>query len=247
VADTPSTDGASPWGQRGFVLAAVFMGVLVLAGLGLLLTDTDADPAASAGGGTPSVVESAKGSKPAASDSRCGLAAGDQRVPATPPEAGWELVDGVASPQSDVIGPGIREGHRRLCYAHSPTGALFAAANFLSVAGAENDDDQLVKDLTAKTAARDEMLAEADSGAAEEDRPFQVQIAGFRVGPVTPDEATVEIVIAASAQAQQGFVGYTLPMRWEDGDWKLVITSTTAPYTVQRLDSASGFVPWGAT
>lgn len=245
MADSPSTDSASPWGQRGFVLAAVFMGVLVLAGLGLLLTDTDADPAASTGATTP-VVESAKGSTRPGGDSRCGLEAGDQRVPATPPESEWELVDGIASPQSDVVGPGVREGNRRLCYAHSPTGALFAAANFLSVAGSDSDDDQLVKDLVAATAAREKMLKDPESGEGDEDPPFQIHIAGFRLGPVTPDEATVEIAIAASDQARQGFVGYTLPMRWEDGDWKLVITSTTMPYTVQRLESASGFVPWSA-
>ena len=118
------------------MLAAVFMGVLVLAGLGLLLTDTDADPAASTGANRAR-GRVREGLHASGGDSRCGLAAGDQRIPATPPESEWELVDGIASPQSDTVGPGVREGKRRLCYAHSPTGALFAAVNFLTVAGSD--------------------------------------------------------------------------------------------------------------
>jgi hypothetical protein len=243
MSDTSTTDGASPWGQRGFVLAAVFMGLLVLAGLGLLLTDTD-DPTARAGTSAPPVLESAKGAKPAGGESRCGLEAGDQRVPATPPEADWELVGGVASPQSDTAGPGIREGERRMCYAHSPTGALFAAVNFLTVAGEQNENSELMKELTAKTAARDELLTRSDN--AESKPPYRIQIIGFRMGPATPDEATVELAVAFADQAQQSYIGYTLPMRWEDGDWKLVIASVDTPYTIERLDSASGFVPWSA-
>jgi hypothetical protein len=246
VADTEPTDGASPFGQRGFVLAAVFMAVLVLAGLGLLLTDPDEDPEARAGSSRPPAVEPAKGAKADGSDSRCGLEAGDQRIPATPPEAGWELVGRVATPQSDAIGPGIREAKRRMCYAHSPTGALFAAVNFLAVAGEQDTNDELMKALTAKTAARDELLARPDDGTDAEAAKFRIQIAGFRIGPATPDEATVEVAVAFADQAAQAYVGYTLPMRWEDGDWKLVITSPDTPFTLQRLESASGFVPWSA-
>ena len=143
MADTEPTDSASPFGQRGFVLAAVFMAVLVLAGLGLLLTDPDADPEARAGDSRPPAVEPAKGAKADGSDSRCGLEAGDQRIPATPPEAGWELVGrrGHAAVGRD------RSGHPRgqaaACVTRTRRPARCSRpSNFLAVAGEQDTNDE---------------------------------------------------------------------------------------------------------
>src|SRR4051795_11509350 len=143
MADTSSNDSTNggPWSQRGFVAAAAFLGIVIIAVVGILLIrpgeSSDSDH------GTP--PQSSNDGKPAASAdpaaSVCGLAPGSQEIPQTPPEAKWELVGKVAAPTAAAVGPGRKEGKLRTCYAHSPTGALFAAANFIAVASVANTDD----------------------------------------------------------------------------------------------------------
>jgi hypothetical protein len=245
MADTSSNDSTSggPWSQRGFVAAAAFLGIVIVAAVGVLLIGPG--DSSDSGGGTRS--QGGNNGKPGATAdpaaSACGLDAGSQEIPQTPPEAKWELVGTIAAPKSDAIGPGIDKGKRRMCFAHSPTGALFAAVNFIAVAGVANNDNSLMRELTASTDARDQLLAQGDT-ASGTDPEFRMQVAGFRMVGASKNEATVELAFSGGNGGQQGFVGMSLPMRWERGDWKLVIASTTEPYSAQRLDSASGYVPW---
>jgi hypothetical protein len=245
MADTSPNESTSGglWSQRGFVAAAAFLGIVIVAAVGILLINpgegSDSDRA------TP--PQSGNNDKPGASTdpaaSVCGLKAGSQEIPQTPPEAEWELVGTIAAPKTAAVGPGIDKGKRRLCFAHSPTGALFAAVNFIAVAAIANNDDELMRELTASTKVRDELLAQGDA-ASGSDPALRMQVAGFRIVGASAKEATVELVFSAATSGQQGFVGMALPMRWERGDWKVVIASATEPYAAQRLDSASGYVRW---
>jgi hypothetical protein len=243
MADAPSNETAgSPWSQRGFIVAAAFLAVVIIVALAILINSGGVNGDSSRG-----APPSSGNNKPAARTdpdaSVCGLAPGSQQVPQTPPDARWELVGTIATPNSDAIGPGIEKGTRRLCFAHSPTGALFAAINFIAVAGVANKADELMRELTASTKARDQLLAQRDAPRST-DPTFRMQVAGFRLVGASKDGATVELAFNASNSGREGFVGMALPMRWERGDWKLVISSTTEPYAAQRLDSASGYVPW---
>src|SRR4051812_26504811 len=129
MADTPSNETTgSPWSQRGFIVAAAFLAVVIVAALAILLINPGGDSSDSSRGAPPANGTNTKPTTrtdPAASV--CGLAPDSQQVPQTPPDAQWELVGTIAAPKSDAIGPGIEKGTRRLCFAHSPTGALFAA------------------------------------------------------------------------------------------------------------------------
>lgn len=242
MADTSSNEPTSggPWSQRGFVAAAAFLGIVIVAAVGILLIgpgdSSDSDR------GTP--PQGGNNGKPAASAdpaaSVCGLEAGSQEIPQTPPEAKWELVGKVAAP-SGPAGPGRKEGKLRSCYAHSPTGALFAAANFIAVASVANTDDEVIRALTADTAARDALpddVAGDGSGS-------RAQVAGFRIVGASANDVTVELAFnVTTPDGRQGVVGMSLPFRWERGDWKFVVGSTSDPYNTQALDSTSGFVPW---
>jgi hypothetical protein len=240
MADASSDQQSSPWGQRRFVLAAAFVAVLVLAGLGLLIGSTGGNdegggPAAGQRGGEPSA--SATPRDPA--ESVCGLPAGRPEVPAVAPEAQWELVGTIAAPSAPAVGPGIEEGRRRLCFAHSPTGALFAAVNFVAVAGRSPNDPDVLRELTAPTPARDELLRQG-SGSADPD--FRLQVAGFRMSAYSASAATVDLAFRTSEQGS--LLHMTLPLRWQRGDWKLVVASSTTPFVVESLENLSGYVPW---
>jgi hypothetical protein len=243
MADVPSSDHhSSPWAQRGFILAAAFIAGLLLLGLALLLSTRGND---STGTGTNNGRSSSPPSAnaPARKDpnaSVCGLPPGSQQIPAVAPQTPWELVGTMAAPtERKTFGPGIEQGKRRLCFAHSPTGALFAAVNFMAIAGRSPNDTALLRELTAEGRARDALLKE---GSAPSDSSFRAQVAGFRVDAYSSDEATVDLAFRTSEQG--ALVHIALPLRWERGDWKTVIASEATPYAVEQLQDLSGFVPW---
>jgi hypothetical protein len=245
MADVTSSDHhSSPWTQRGFILAAAFIAGLVLLGLALLLIGI--------GGGNDDANRRPSTKAPASAPARkdpnasiCGLPAGNQQVPAAPPETRWELVGKIAAPSAPrTTGPGIERGELRECYAHSPTGALFAAANFVAVASVAKDSPQVLRELTAAGAARDESLR-ANARSTDEGSAGGLQVAGFRVSSYSANEATLDLAFAVEAK---GYVHLALPMRWERGDWKVVVTTAQGPFAgYESIANLSGFVPWSGT
>ena len=242
MADSSSNDSTSggPWSQRGFVAAAAFLGIVIVAAVGILLIGPG-DSGDSGGGTRPQGGNNGKpGATADSAASVCGLKAGSHEIPQTPPDAKWELVGKVAAP-SGPAGPGEKKGKLRSCYAHSPTGALFAAANFIAVASVANTDDEVIRALTADTAARNALPDEAAGNGSGS----RAQVAGFRIVGASANDVTVELAFnVTTSDGRQGVVGMSLPFRWEKGDWKFVIASTADPYNTQPLDSTSGFIPW---
>src|SRR3954447_17694185 len=214
MADVPSSDHhSSPWAQRGFILAAAFIAALLLLGLALLLGTGGND---STGTDNQHANRPPSANPPARKDpnaSVCGLPPGSQQIPAAPPETQWELVGTIAAPtEPKTIRPGIQQGKRRLCFARAPTGALFAAVNFIAIAGRSPNDTALLRELTAEGRARDALLKEGSESA---DSSFRAQVAGFRIDASSADEATVELAFRTSEDA---LVRIALPLRWERGD-----------------------------
>lgn len=239
MAEGSPSDQSSPWAQRGFVLAAAFIALVVLAGVGLLIagtsgnddpTDNDASQGGRATARTPAKDPNA---------SICGLPAGSQQVPAAAPDAEWELVGTIAAPTApQTIGPGIEQGKRRLCFAHSPTGALFAAVNFIALAGRSPNDTELMRELTVASAARDELLRQ---GAEASDPAFRMQVAGFRL-EYSSNETTVDLAFRTSEGGT--LIHVALPLRWQRGDWKALVATAQAPFVVEQLQNLSAYVPW---
>ena len=91
MADSSSNDSTSggPWSQRGFVAAAAFLGIVIVAAVGILLIGPG-DSGDSGGGTRP---QGGNNGKPGASAdpaaSVCGLKPGGQEIPETPPDAKW--------------------------------------------------------------------------------------------------------------------------------------------------------------
>src|SRR3954447_23570889 len=188
MADVPSSDHhSSPWAQRGFILAAAFIAALLLLGLALLLGTGGND---STGTDNQHANRPPSANPPARKDpnaSVCGLPPGSQQIPAVAPQTRWELVGTIAAPtEPKTIGPGIQQGKRRLCFAHSPTGALFAAVNFIAIASRSPNDAALLRELTAQGRARDELLRH---GSQPSDDSFRMQVAGFRIEAYSRDDA----------------------------------------------------------
>lgn len=150
----------------------------------------------------------------------------------------------IVVPRSAEFGPGRVDGDGfRRCFAHSPTGAVFAA--YHSVA-ALADDDHVVPN-----AARvllpgpdtDRMLADLAAegpGDGIDDSPSQ--LAGFRVIDAGPDRVTV----ALAMRVKDAYASATFTMAWHRDDWLVLAPRPGqqfgAPYS--QLSGLGDFVRW---
>jgi hypothetical protein len=225
--------------ERGFVLSTVFLGVLALVavavfagGGGSRQVSTQAGPRASGAPATP-------GHPVVTGGSMCGLPVGNRDKPVGPPDASWRLVGSMAVPDSPQFGPGVTGPRTRRCFAHSPTGALFAAVSFLAMASRYSGDPDVMRNITAATAAQRVFLRQNSE---PNDPFFRVQLQGFQVAVVTRNLVMVDLAVRSNQASSM--VAITLPMRWEGGDWRAVITDVEQPYQVEPVADASDFVFW---
>lgn len=226
--------GASPWTRPWFIASAGVVVVLIALAVVYVLLPVPAAPAPASATSTAQAGAPAE----AGQNSICGLPAGDQRYPGLNHPSTWELQGRVAVPTDPkAAGPGRVEGNVRTCYAHSPTGALYAAANFVGTSMAPHGDLIIYKDLAAKGQLRDEYLATPPPFTGDK-ADVSFQIGGFRVQSYGPEAATMVLAIRISTGS---FGSMTVPLKWEDGDWKVSLDSL-AP--LSQVNDLADFVAW---
>lgn len=171
----------------------------------------------------------------------CGLPAGDQAVPTTTPaDTSWQLEGTMAAPVAPHLGPGRTGASLPYCYARSPIGALYAAANFLAVLSDPALRLPAAKYLTAAGRGREELIRQSTSpgGPGSSD----MQIGGFVVAPnYTANAASVDLAIRFGRY----FVHLQVPLRWESGDWKVVVPDNGRPLDgMAQIPDLTNYVPW---
>jgi hypothetical protein len=211
--------------------SGALLALILLVGAGVALT-----------GGNDRRGEGAASARVAAVDaggSVCGLPVGSQDPIVGPPRADWALVGGIPVPSIRGVGPGVVEAGDRRCYAHSPLGALAAAANFLPTTHAATNPKRAM-DHYAPGRLRDIYSKQPSIPL---DPKTTVQTIGFKVGVVDRDAVNVSL-----AMRFNGVLGYVvLPMRWTTpGDWRVQLLSAEAPFDAGPLDSMADYIPWSA-
>jgi len=128
--------GDNPWTRPSVFLSIAFLVLAVLAGSIVLIRThpggaaTAAVPSASAPAVTPTgVTPSPAPSTTPTNSTSTAAALPDQTVPVTAPPATWITVETLSLPTSPLYGPKVNDGTVMAGYQHSPTGALFAAAD----------------------------------------------------------------------------------------------------------------------
>lgn len=235
----------SPFRTRPFVLAVIVVAVIALCAVIILVSnlmggkDDTAAPVAEPTSAAPSAP-------PAASDpdpSTCGLEGYEPSGTVDQvPDPDWALIGTVAAPSDpEVAGPGVvaDSGHRS-CYAHTPTGALFAAANIVAM----GSDTSLGQEITEKSvvpgAGQDAALAQSAAGASSSNT-VRYQIAGYNVLAYDGSTATVDIAVDSSGK----LVSLVQSLEWSDGDWKVVLADNgQPPIPAAGLESLGGYTPW---
>jgi hypothetical protein len=248
----------SPYGA-GFIGACIVVGAVLICGIVIIFAGGDRSTQASAAVQQPvDTVAPQPTNDPAStpddgaaqtnsprSPSRtgsCGLPAGDQAVPAEAPAVdGWEVSRRVVVPRSSTYGPGTTDSDGfRHCFAHSPTGAVYAA---YSAIAAIADQDKLVptvKKLMVPGPATDSLLRQA--GDESSSGASTVQVVGYRVIDAGPDRVTLMLAMPVESV----YMSANLTLVWHQGDWRLQPPTpgeaVGAPFSQHR--DLSDFVKW---
>lgn len=178
-------------------------------------------------------------------ESVCGLSAGDQTVPDEAPEAEWELVNGVAIPSSKEIGPAVTtDTDQRTCFAHNPTGALFAAARLWAFTGDPNfwQDTSQLQYSSEEAQKEQEEFAKGLTG--NENEGISMQIQGFRFDDVSKDRVKVSIAAEMTQEGQTALFALPWLMVWDDGDWKISVPDVQPKMEEMSSLAELGYIPW---
>ena len=240
--------GGSPFSSPWFIGAAVF--VVVVLALGAWVVGSRAGGGSSAPSATPTPAAAsaaATGAASAGSDpaaSACGLAAGDQQVPVQAPVGRTDTVaPGLGIPVVDGVGPGIRSGISR-CFAHSPTGALLASANWMKWFSSQQRLPEVITTLMAEGQDRDRLARQVDdSWDGSTSSPLTIN--GFKVDVRSSDEVVVTLAVSTGRSSDEGLVSWPVLLRWEKGDWKVVAPANNS-WGQESVDSVAqgGFTEW---
>jgi len=244
--ENPAAAAGSPFASLSFVISAGMVGLVALLAIVVTVTGgrssvgTARVPAGAAPGSHG--VRPASGAVPVAiRDSTCGLPAGSQAVPTTAPAAAsWVLVGSMAVPSSPrTVGPGRSVDGFRECFAHSPTGALFALVNFWAAGTAFGASD-VYAHLAADTPSQAQAVRFSAGDHSRLSDSGQVQLAAFEFNSYSPSDADISVVLQSS---DGNLVTVACTMLWEAGDWRYEIPPSGAPAAgvIQSLD---GYVPW---
>ena len=235
----------SPFTRPWFIIAAVLVAVVVVAGVILAIwTATRGDnPPPTDPSSAPTAAPSATPTADAGGASICGLDGVDLTgTVTTAPDAEWEYQDVYAYPVSATAGPGetADEGYR-YCFQHTPEGALFAAANMLvmSFGGAESRQ-QFLEYALSEGSYRDQLLSDVGTGG---DGDVRAEIAGFRVLSYDGETARIDVAFRGSSQGQSVNGSTVFELVWEAGDWRLD-ANNAEPARLAQIPDLSGYVPW---
>jgi hypothetical protein len=143
-----------------------------------------------------------------------------------------------------------------LGYAHSESGALAAATEFLEVSGGSAVTDQYAYRAALETLAAPEWTARAmETGANAtsfalerygENATVVTTPVAHRVASFSPEAASVELWAVMTAagpklkDAEQNWITARLQLRWVDGDWRLSSEATASGPTPALLSDSDG-------
>lgn len=231
------------------IASAVLIACIVAAGVWVAIAGDGGQDAPSADrppAGVDAAPSTPGGPVEAPRDAACpdGLDAEEQALPQAPPVAEWRPVGRVDAPFAVEHGPVFNDAGVFRCFARTPTGALFAAANFLAAVTDAGRLERAVTDLTAPGPGQDRLaeLAATDPVAITgSGSPYEV--AGFTFLSATLETVAVSVVVRVEGG---GMAAVPVTLVWDD-DWRIQLPDdgdlTRLASPVQTL---TGFVPWQA-
>lgn len=210
------------------VLVAVIVAVFAFRGAG---DDNDANETPQPTMAQPETTGAA------VEDGQCNLRSSDE-YPTAGPDAEWELVANTMQlPRSPEHGPQYVEGESAECFAHSPTGALFAGMTRVIEVFYLGAAD------SAATDAASQQIAESYAEDPDEQGVQNASvITGFKFLDYAGDSASIGYRLEQAGTSAE----MTVTVVWDEssGDW-LVDLSAGEPGVIEVEPSDQSFVAWG--
>jgi hypothetical protein len=237
----------SPFTRPGFVVSAVLLGMLVLAGLFVVIGATGHQKPTQVVAMRRGKTHAPRAKANASVSVSCSLPAGSQQVPTIGPTLEWATVGQMQAPQAPTtFGPRREQNGIGVCFAHNPTGSLLAAINFFAQATVA-PPVRLIETLVADTPDKQPALTEAREGEDQllqdsDGDPGSVQVTGYQIVDYTPAQSNLNVVLEgpggelASVECQ---------LDWQATDWKFVIPAG-GQLTSAAVTTMDGFVSWAA-
>lgn len=164
-------------------------------------------------------------------------------MPVKPPAVdGWDVSRRVVVPRSSTYGPAVTDsdGFRR-CFAHSPTGAVYAAYSAFAALSDQEVGVAAARKLMVPGPDTDALIRELQSEDSSSGYPV-TQLAGYHLIDTGPDR----VVLMLATPVQSAYASLTLTLIWHEGDWRLkppaVGDPVGAPFAQHR--DLSDFVAW---
>ncbi|MEU8024679.1 hypothetical protein AB0B88_20960 [Micromonospora haikouensis] len=238
--------GRPPWTRPGFVVAVALLALVLVAGLvvGLAIVLRPDDPAPPVGVGPTAT---------AATPDNTSTDEPRQTTPPTsaPDDVTWELVGQTAVPVSASAGPRTSDGGVASGYAHTPVGALVAAAQIVVRSGfsaGRASWEPTIQQQFEPSPDRDRLLATLRELGDPPAQPGELsQIVGYQYQSYSPDTAVIGLVLRAPSAGTPRYHVLSLTLRWREGDWRMVAPPGGAWTAINRETSdLVGVVEWGA-
>ena len=138
---------------------------------------------------------------------------------------------GIVYPVSASVGPTYTPAVVGYCFVHNPAGAAMAAAQVTAVMGDSRASGEELKGLFSAS-----VRESLDMSAAKPVR--DTRIAGYEVEQYSPERAKIGVVVLVTreGESKQTAVKFTLPLVWENDDWKVDVNpDTVEPVLVTRV------------
>lgn len=176
-------------------------------------------------------------------DGACDLPSKNQDLPVSGPSATWKSDGYFKYPTSTTYGPVATDDLPGwACFAHSPTGALFAAANvFDGLAGTKYAS--VAKAAGVDNSARSEWISAQDPAQHTQSAGGVAQISGYQFTSVKPDAAVIRLEF--SQADVNAFETFSLAWDASAGTWKLDFSTSTID-SAEQVQNANAFTPWAA-
>lgn len=235
--------------KPGIFVAALIVTAFLITGMATAVITATADPISA----TPQLSPHFQGPnsqptpQPGTSDSICGLLGVDNQAQLTSaPPATWENTGFVTYPQSSTYGPAATSGAGfSYCFHHSLQGALFAAASSL----ANSSNDQIRSDwmdyFIGPGLYRDATVSFGHIMRLST-QYTHMEVAGFRVVSYDVHRASVDLAITVTTTSDEQPINVVISydLMWQGGDWKLHVTTPSAPATIARTTDFNDFILW---
>ncbi|MFF0256938.1 hypothetical protein ACFYPW_31135 [Micromonospora zamorensis] len=232
-----------PWTRPGFLASAALVLVVVIAGVVVAIASRGDDRTDATSTPPPATLAPSGATPPQNLPTA---------VPTVPPtDVQWGLVGQSAVPVSSTAGPSRVSSGTAAGYAHTPDGALIAAAQLSIRAGfsaGRQSWEPTIEQQFEPGADRDRLLAVLrDAGDAPAQPGELSQIAGFSYQSYTPDTAVIGLAFRAPVAGTPRYHVLSVTLRWREGDWRMVAPPGGAWTSVNRQTTdLVGVVEWGA-